>query len=642
MADAFDPTQLRRVPKDDQPGHGFDPSQLRLVPMDGTNPSNTGIGAAVGGIAAAIPEVIGPGKAKALSVAATGGKADKITHALVGEGKIAAGAAAGDLAETGLSAALSGNLPVAKQALASAKDEALFSFGFGTALRGATGAFNKLTFRPSATQTPAVNLAYDFFDEAMKQQGKAPLTLAAATDNAAVDLLDNVTRASIGGAGPMASFDASLDDVSNVLLNTVSENLGPKESVDDLGRSLFDAFMHQEQISDLPAVVLRNTVAKQAHDAGVRGSSTEIVAFIQKNLDDVDAIGGFGASLSGVTASKALLNIAEEPTVQNLVQLRSIAKSTVRSLEADKVTAATPQIGMMKTIATLADRAVKDALGKHDVRHGTELLPMFTRSNQLFATHYDKFFNKIVNKLKKSIHLKGGGNPARLAELLVKPERKNSLNFIKAAKAAWPEQEWPRVQRAAIDLIREQVTDLKTQRINGVKLGQLVASGEKFGSKKRIGEQSMDQLFGPDLAKDLRRFSEALIQVQSKTPTEVGKFPAQIAQGVAAAGAGAQLLGGEILAPAALLAGIVAVPRVFAWAMTNPRVVKAFTKGMKMKPTNPAWPALQARILSAVSAANLHERLDAGPIPPSVIQEREAGSMGALLHQVLPGPLVTQ
>jgi len=432
---------------------------------------------------------------------------------------------------------------------------------------------------------------------------------------------------------------------------------------------------HQEQIQDLPMVVMRNTLAKRVDDAGLIVNLSPVANFVEKNVDAIDALGGFGATVSGVSQSKALLNMIENPTVANTMQLRSISKAMVRSLEADKVTATTPAVGLLKQIIKKTDAQLKATLHDYDammlktqglqgfsedgLKSARELafpevplkgsvekfgdpfggmtsFQLLEASDAGFGKHYEKFFNPIVNKIKKSINLKGGGNPAALADQLVKPERKNSLNFVKAAKEAWPASEWPRVQRAVIDRIRDGVTDFSTKRIDGEALAKLFSTADDLGAPNRMGENTLIEIFGKDLTKELQDFSKALAFAQKANPTNVGSVATSISQGGGIIGGGADLLKGQVLDAAQTLGLVLGVPNVFARLMTNKTVVRAFTKGLKMKPNNPAWPALYGRIVSAISAANVAERLsNSAPIPTTTRED-------PLARQLLSGPALTQ
>ena len=632
--DNFDPTQFEsRVGGEDT----FDPHQFVDLVASPPKSGNSGVGAALGAGAVALKELVGPGKAKALNIATSGNRADKIKHALSAEGEIGRGALIGDLGETSVRALASGNLPIFKEAATSALKEVGLSLGLGLPLRGVSGGFNKLTFRPSATQSPEVNLAYDVFGEAMAKKGYPPLTLAAATESPLIDTLDNVSRAAIGSAGTMTRFDTTFDGVANTMLNIISDRISPKESTNSLVKNLFDVIMHQEQIGDIPAIVMRQTATRQADDAGIKVSMKGIESFVQKNVDDIDALGGFGAAVSGVTTSKALLNITDNPTVTNMLQLRSIAKATIRSLEADKVTATTPQVGMFQTLAKLSDQALKKALKEYDdtiAKQGQGLLQtsklkaiksqfgggkkegllqILEKSDKDFALFHEKFFNAIQNKIKKSIQIKGKGSPGGLVDLMLKPERKNSLQFITSAKMAWPASEWPRVQRAAIERIRDKLTAFGTKTINGEEFAKMFSAADDFGAPDRVGRESLETIFGKDLTNELTDLANTIFFVQKKNPTNVGAVAVSISQGGGIIGAGADILEGRVLDAMTTLGVVIGLPNVSGRLLVSPTIVKAFTKGLKMSPNNPAWLPMYARIVSAVKAAQAAERRENPP-----------------------------
>jgi hypothetical protein len=615
----FDPSQISDLIQSAE--DGFDASQVADLIASPPESGNTGIGSALGSAGVALTELVGPGKFRAAQIAASPNRAAKIKQAFSMEGKIGRGALIGDLAETSVRAISGGNLPLFKEAAGSALKEFGLSVGLGLPLRGVSGGFNKLTFRPAATQSPEVNLAYKVFGEKMEKAGLPPLTLAAATDSPLFDTLDNVARAAVGSAGKMERFDATFTSVAQAMLKMMRDKISPKESADQLVQNLFDVIMHQEKIGDLPAVVLRQTLTRQADEAGVAINYEPLVNFIQKNVDDIDALGGFGASASGVTASKALLNITENPTVTNMLQLRSISKAVIRSLEADKVTAATPQVGMFKMIAKLSDQALKKSLKGYDTLmasgsksgKGTQLLEMLEKSDKRFAQHHEKFFNTIQKKIMKSINIKGGGTPGALADLMLKAERKNSLQFIKSAKAAWPAKEWPRVQRAALWRLTDKFTDFKTKKIDFEGLMKLFSDPENLGAPDRLGKESVETLFGKELTQDLTEMFKAGMFAQAKNPTDVGKVAVSISQGGGIIGSGADLLKGQFFDALTTLGVVIGVPNLVGRLLINKTVVKAFTKGLLMAPNNPAWLPMYARVASAVRAAREAERRENPP-----------------------------
>jgi hypothetical protein len=640
----FDPSKVNIAPSSQDatiataPDTTFDPGKVNLVPATpGSNVNNTGLGAAGGSVLAGLTEFMGPGKLKAMEVATKGTRLEKAMQALGMESKIARGALIGDLGETTVRNIASGNIALAaksgkagveflRDAGISALEEAGKSIGLGLPLRGVGGGLNKILFRPSATQSPEVNLAYEVLGDAMKKEGFPPLTLAAATDSKFIDAIDNATRAAVGG-GRMTNFDQTASRVVNTLLDKYSDALGPRESANALVQNLFDILMHQEQIGDLPAVVMRQTITRQADNAGVAFTVDPLVEFIQKNVDDIDALGGFGKSVSGVTASKALLNITDNPTATNMLQLRSIAKATIRSLEADKVTAATPQVGMFKMIAQLSDQALKKGLKEADQAVNAErrarglspspasesMLGMMEKSDVAFAKHHERFFNTIQKKIMKSIKLKGGGTPDALADLMMKPEGKNSLEFVRSAKAAWPASEWPRVQRAVIERMRDKFTKFRTGEIDGEGFAKMFSEATDFGAPKRIGRESLKEIFGPSLTKKLTKLADAIEFAQRENPTNVLGVGASLAQGGGILTGVGFIAAGEPGYGATLLGLMFGLPWLGARFLTSEKAVEAVTKGLTMKPLNPAWPALGARIYSLYKAAERAERRENPP-----------------------------
>lgn len=606
-------------------------------------PKNSGVGAALGGVATGLVEVLSPARkvkaAKLAALPAKGNRFEKIFDALKMETAIGAGSSAGDLAETAIKATASGNWPLASEALASAGEEFLFSVGIGTPLRGATGLFNKIVFRPALTQSPEVNRAYDVFGEAMKAKGYPPLRLSTATESAFLDTLDNVARAGIGGAGVVRKMEDAFTEVSNMMLTQYGDMLAPDKPIRELGLTMYEMFINKQEYMKLPLIVAKNTVVNNIERTGVRFDSSVIKKTILDNARELESIGGFGEGIQGITKTQTLLDMVDNPTASNLVKLKEITGALKRSLEKDPVEKGSPALGLIEKIGMLADKELQRVLSAYDRVNGTTFSTDLTKADKAFAKYYDTFFNDSVKKVKKGISQHTGGNPEALAEFLVKTERDGSYQFVKGMKDAvlagrGGDALWKDVQRASLDLIREQVTDHKTGKLSGIKMDQLL-SDSKF-TKGRIGKDSVDELFGPELGNDLREFAKALKFVQSKNPIDVGSVATSITQGGGAIGAGAKLGEGQVMGASKLLAMVVGVPWLFARVMTSPFAVKAFTKGLKMNPTNPAWPGLHGKILAWITTAQMQERRDNPP------PQRVVSSQPSLSQELMGGPAMTQ
>jgi hypothetical protein len=625
----FDPSQVEEK-------SGFDPSQINIIP---NNPKTTGAGATGGAILAGLPEILGPkSKAKALEVAANPGKIKKIIQAGVAETKIGTGAAIGDLIESAGISFSKGNPDLGIEELKSAGNEFMLSMGLGLPFRAVGGSINKLFYKPSVTQSPEVNLVYDIFGKGMAEKGFPPLTLAAATNSHTVDVMDNVARSSIGGSGRMTNFDAAFKDVSNNLLDVLSDTIAPRQNADDLTQTLFDVIAHQEEIGDIPAVVYRQTLAKQATDFGVIGNPEKIVEFITKNKDEIDALGGFGGTVAGTSATKALLNMTAAPTASNLLKLRSVSKAMIRSLSSDPTMAKTPAIGMLEQLAKLSDTELKRVLQGADNLRGTKLKQMLIKSDEGFGKHHDKFFNPLVTKLKKGINVQGGSSTSDVADLLLRPSNKNSRQFALAAKEVTPPGKWKDVQRAVIDAMRDKVSTGPFPRsLNGEEMLKVFSKADEFGAREqRVGLETFEVIFGKEQTKALREFAEALEFAQRKNPSNVGNVATSLAQGGAVIGAGSQVLKGMVLKPLAILGMITGVPALFARLMTSKRFVENITKGLKKGPLNPAWPALSARIYTEIAATQALMKTEAvEQSPPRV-------SSGDNIEAFLGRPAFTQ
>lgn len=620
-----------------------------------TNPSSgtTGIGAVLGGTVGALG-------ASRLNPLAT-------------EAVAAGGAAMGDLAEVALQQAVDPSREVnVGSALKSAGKEAAMSLVGGGVVRGAAKTYdatrqfaaNRLA-RKAANVTPEAQMAIDVIDAKAKAAGIPALTPAEMTENSWIDFADNIAKNSVMGAELYRKFLATRQGVFKDIAGEFNSMFG-QTSRDPaaLGDMLVAVTKDNKKMAQVPAKMLRNEVEDRVAAIGLQADVTAVRSHAKQVLQNVEATGGLAAKRQGKAPmtgivkaipendpvhfsgygeiSDQLQNLPQTMPVSDLIKLRTSLLDFQQGIRVDKKLRNAPVARHIGEQLSLVNGAIEDGLKQPG--SSPDLLMAWKTQNKWFSQTSNQFSDELANQIIKSAEK----NPAGLVDAILKSDKQNGFRLVKKAKDLLipsniksvdvtnplvPKEvgnivvsntPWKKVQASMMQGLLEEAYDPSRKVHMGSKL---------LGKISSVGEGTLSEAFGPQTAKELTKFAEALNLVQTKNPVAVGGMAIQFMQAGAALSLFRKVTGEAIT----VLLG----PKQIAKIMTTRDGVKMLREGITLDRSNPKATALVGRVL-AMAGEKAQEGQAALP-PPSrpPMQERQASMMNPLMASLM-GPAMTQ
>ena len=642
--DRFQQFQSRRV----SPAQGMG-VETQTTPSSGT----TGVGAILGGTVGALG-------ASRLNPLAT-------------EAVAAGGAAMGDLAEVAIQQAIDPSREVnVGSAMKSAGKEAALSLVGGGLVRGAAKtldatkqfAANRLA-RKAANVTPEAQMAIDIIDSKAKAAGIPALTPAEMTENSWIDFADNIAKNSVMGSELYRKFLVTRQGVFKDVAEEFKSMFGQtSRDPASIGKMLLAVTSDNKKMAQIPAKMLRNEVEDRVAALGLKADVTSVRTYSKQVLKDVEATGGLAAKRQGKAQMTGVVKaIPEPPTVassgygeiseqlqnlpatmpvSDLIKLRTSLLDAQQGIKVDKKLRNAPVARHIAEQVKLVNDAIEEGLKQPG--SSPDLLMAWKTQNKWFSQTSDQFSDELATQIIKSAEK----NPAGIADAIMKSKKQDGFRLVKKAKEILvpdniktmdvsnplvPKQvgslvlsqtPWKKVQSSMMQNIIEEAWDPSRKTYLGGKMLEKITS---------IGDGTLSEAFGPQTAKELTKFAEALNLVQAKNPVAVGGMAIQFMQAGAALSLFRKVTGEAIT----VLLG----PKQIAKIMTTRDGVKMLREGIQLEKSNPKATALVGRLLAM--AGEKAQTGEAAMPPPArePMRENQAAMLSPLMASLM-GPAMTQ
>lgn len=643
------------------------------VPQSVPYSDTTGIGAAIGGIA--------------------GFLMTKGRSAIAQEGVSAGMSAGGDIAESLLMKGLDPDREITSGRVAkSALKQGGASLAAGFGIRGVGKLYDLavdkgrqvLSSSYVKTMTAEGKAITNFIDGEAKRLGikyDIPvLTAAERTESAVVDTIDNAAKASLGGAGIYRRYQLERKKVFDAIGEDLANSFGGRQADPGVIADVFvEVAKGNQKIIEAPAKVLRNTVEAAANQANwqapvgaVRTNAKHILDLIKrtgniaakeqgkpvaKGLEDATrpknivpeellVVGPRGEKFHKATINdeevvgglqliqEEIANLPNTKAVSDLINIRSALFEYTKKISKTFELQGSKLDRNLKMQINHIDNAIEDGLSQAGVP--PQFKKMWNDQNDIFRESRGLYKDPVSTALIKGAEKQ----PAGVVNAVFKTRDSNGLRLIQRTKELiLPKDLHKRVleQGLPAGTIEKRVAAWKNFQAEAMTTLFHNSMDQDLGtwSGKKLIEQMntferpiLDEMFGRQVTDRLYKFAESIRHIQTKNPISTGGMAVQLTQ----MGAVIAVAKGQLPIEAGI---VILAPKKAASIMTTNQGLQMLENGMRMRPSDPRWPALMGKLL-AMSETKYLEETEYKPPPQRTASNRP------LSQELLNGPAYLQ
>lgn len=508
---------------------------------------------------------------------------------------------------------LSGSLDAPKTSIEAAKrigeaslTEAGFEMVGGLVAKG----FGKILAPFAKTVKEGVGEAMEYF------KGKiSPVLLPAeATESRVLDILHNVSEASLIGGNQISKYKTERLKFFDDFADSIIDQFGARTSPDDLGNLFVTSLEASKQTHQKAANILYNNVdelvgtevvEKQIQKEVETGlldetgkplmrtvtetvkvpepkalvKTKELKDFASKVRVHSTELGGIEAKNAGDDLMAAIADLPDNLDFGAAQELRSRLISRVD--EFSVINKKAPAIGKAKRMISLIDSQMEEALEKSS----PEALEAWRTANRFYKTGQEKFNNTFLRRLIKLADDTGTG-AENIAPAIFRP---GQVSKVRKAKRALGEgsEEWGKMKGFFAQHLLSKSTNPE-----GVVMGQRLLNN-MTGKPNSFGEQVLNEVFTAPQLREIKHFATVLAATQARQGEGAGKVLIQLTQ----AGAMASLVTGNMTGPSM---AIIMGPPVLSKLMLNPTTARILTEGISLPANSAAAAGVMSRLAAAV------------------------------------------
>ena len=407
----------------------------------------------------------------------------------------------------------------------------------------------------------------------LKDKIKPQLTPAEATNSRLLDVLENISEASLLGGGKISQFKLKRGKILEELSDDIIDIFGKRAEPDDVGKLFALTIEGKKSAFRAASNILYNNVDELSKGAKVSTKSLKLFAKpLAKIGQEIKEIEGKNA---GDDLMRSVLELPDNVDFAVAKELRSRLISRID--EFSVLNKKAPAIGKAKQLIKRLDAAIEKDLK----RQKPEAYKAWREANEFYKYGKEGFDNAFIRRLIKKGDPDLGGDPEAIAKAIFKP---GAITGIKKVKIATDKATWRQLQSYYIQSLMAKSTN-----VDGVLTGKLLINN--LYGKAGMGKKTLSEIFNPQQLNMITDLARTLKITQSKQAEGLGRMWIQLTQ----AGATATVLGmGQTPAAVPILFG----PPVVARLLLNPTAVKWLTIGYKLPPNSPKLVGITTRLLA--------------------------------------------
>ena len=441
------------------------------------------------------------------------------------------------------------------------------------------------------------------------------LTPAEATQSRALDIIENISDASLFGGGTLSDFRIKRQAVLDGLADDIINQFGKKVSASELGelfvRAIDDPETGRWALHKKAANVLYNNVEQLTEGTLTKVPVTKEIATNLLNADGspmmktvtkmvdkrvgqavvetgslkkfVEPLVDLGRDINNIESKnagddlmQAIYAIPDQVDFTVAKELRSRLLSRID--EFTVINKKAPAIGKAKKAVEILDREISIALKGHN----QEAYNAWRAANTFYKEGKQQFNNTFVRRLLKMADDTGVGSES-IGKAIFKP---GAISNIRKARTALPAKDWNKMQSFYIQQLFTKSSSTTDGALQGVKL-----LNNMYGKPGSMGMETLKEILNKEQLGSLIDFAKTLKLTQEKQAEGLGRMWIQLTQ---AGAAGTFMKLGFEGEAASVLFG----PAVLAKMMKNPVTVRWLTKGLKLPERSPEVVGITARLMA--------------------------------------------
>lgn len=475
---------------------------------------------------------------------------------------------------------MSGSLDAPKTSLEAAKrigkagmTEAGWEAFGGLVVKG----FAKVMAPFRSSMIPGADEVIRHFDD----QFRPILLPAEATESRALDLLHNVTSASIVGGGTVSDFGVRRTKFFSDFADGLIDQFGERTDPTDLGNLFVTAVTNKKKVHAKAARVMYNSVKAGRVKIPIKSAKNFAGPLAKRGRK----LGGIEAKNAGDDLMDAIMDLPDNLSYKEAIELRSrlIARNDEFSIFNKKA----PAIGKTKKMVKIIDRSIGKALKDLPPdAEGLTPLAKWRTANKFSKTGQKELNSTLLRRLIKMADDTRTG-AEMIAPAVFKPGK---VSVVRQVKKVLDPKDWRKMQGFFMEhLLQKSSTD-------GEVIGKRLLSNVS-GKPGSFGMPMLNEILSPHQLKSLQMFGKAVQLAQKRQSEGSGKVLIQLSQ---AGAIGALLKGTMELAAGTILIG----PALLGKMMTRPWMANLLTRGLTMPAGAEEAAGLMARITAAAYRIN--------------------------------------
>ena len=440
---------------------------------------------------------------------------------------------------------------------------------------------------------------------------------AEATDSRTLDLLNNISEASIIGGNKIADYKRNRTKFFEEYADSIIGEFGKRRDPADLGDLFVTALDHKQKLHSEASEVLYNNVkdllgtkTKQVPvtrtvpvEGGIVGGSgeqltreiTELVdievspveipttewkEFAKKRLKLGRAVSNIDAAQAGDDLMRAIVDLPDKISFDAASELRTRMINRVDEFKIIQKDAGA--VGKAKKVLTM----IHDDVAGELKREGNEpALKAWDTARNFYKDGQEQFNNRFLRRMIKMADETGTG-AENIAPSIFKPKQISNLKKVKSALGE-NSKEWHAMKRFFIEHLFQKSSSTASGDVVGQKVVRNLSN-----SLTGFGKPVLDEVFSPEELKRITTFGRYMQLAQAKQGEGAGRMLIQLAQGGALGGMLNEHTRGV---STAILFG----PTILTRMLLNPKMAKLLTTGI----STPAVSKEAAGLLTRLTAA---------------------------------------
>lgn len=443
--------------------------------------------------------------------------------------------------------------------------------GLGKVIKPIAGAIGRKIVAPGAKEAAK-----------LLQKSGLGVTLAQATDNRIIDLMESIAEGSLFSGGKLQKLKTIL------IPKAIKKAVG--ELSDDFASSLGKLTPEQTGEVVLDAINQKNTAFKRASRSiykqvdklitrsGKTGEIVNITALKKFARQRLSSKVNILKSTTGDTLLESVLNLPDRVTFKQASSLRSALLTQVRTMSTTKDVA----LGVTKQLAKLADGAIE----KGGRQLSGDALDMWRFANKFHREGKQVFNSKLFKTLGRTL----ADNPEKAIPRIF---QKGASKQIKLLKNTVDESTWNALKHSYLESILTK--------------GQS-PTGEFIGTRflNQLDDDVLRATFKPEEITSIKAIGNAaeLLQRPAAGFGATGRLVVAISQA-------GLLTGSAFIQSPKTAAAIILTPAAFSWIATNPKWSRLLIEGMKDPIKFSGSLARLGRIASGLDVENIMRKRQA-------------------------------